>query len=213
MSPEQMHEEIGEGKRLLEAATGSAVVGFRSPGYNTSVAVSDVVRETGHLYDSSVFPCAPYYLTKAAIMGLMRLRGRRSRSVLGAPRVLAAPREPYVMDENEPHRRGQNGLRQYPVSVVTGAPLIGTAFTAMGGAASAALVHLGCRFRHHLTIEFHAVDLLGLSDDQLDPTLAVQPDLGVAVSRKREIFCRVLRILKNRTRVERLDVLTRESSE
>ncbi len=210
---EEMTGEVARGKELLEEACGAPVVGFRSPGYNTNARLAEVVRATGHRYDTSVFPCVPYYCSKAAIMGLMRLGGRRSRSILGTPKVLMAPREPYTMSSREPHQRGRDGLRQYPVSVVACLPLIGTAFTALGASVSAATVGLGCTLRRHLTIEFHAVDLLGLSDDGLDSTLAVQPDLRVSVAQKQATFRRLLAIVKERARVERLDVLTRESLE
>lgn len=192
--------EIGEGRRRLEEAAGAPVVGFRAPGYNTGAAVQAAVRASGHTYESSVFPCAPYYLAKAGVMGAMRLRGRRSRSVLGSPRVLLAPRGPYRVD----------GLAQYPISVAAGVPLIGTAFTALGRLGSLAALAVGERLLPHLTLEFHAVDLLGLRDDGLDPVLAVQPDLKVPVARKRRIFFDVLSRLRDHARIVRLDDLTAE---
>ena len=123
------------------------------------------------------------------------------------PRVLAAPRDPYDADGDEPHRRGPSGLRQYPVSVAAGVPLIGTAFTALGRAGSLAAVAAGHALRRHLTLEFHAVDLLGLRDDGLDPALAVQPDLKAPVARKRRVFRHLLRWLARRRAFVRLDSL------
>jgi peptidoglycan/xylan/chitin deacetylase (PgdA/CDA1 family) len=182
------HAEVAQGKALLEAAAQAPVVGFRAPGYNTSAALQADVLATGHTYDSSVFPCAPYYLAKAGVMGLMRVRGRTSRSVLGDPRVLLAPRRPYRGAVTDPHRRGDHGAVQFPVSVFGGVPLIGTALTAMGPQASAAVVSAARLAHPHLTLEFHAVDLLGLADDDLDPALSIQPDLRVSVARKRSTF-------------------------
>lgn len=198
--------ELAEGRRILEEASGSSVIGFRSPGYNTTSALVADVACTGHRYDSSVFPCAPYYLAKAGIMGLMRLRGRRSRSVLGEPRVLSAPRDPYRMRGDDPYRPGA-GLWQFPVAVAGGIPLIGTAFTALGRAPSVAAAKAGVRMRQHLTIEFHAVDLLSLDDDGLDPTLAVQPDLKVPVAKKRRIFRDTLAAIARKAEFVRLDSL------
>ncbi len=211
LSVAEIAEEIGEGRRRLEAAAGVPVVGFRAPGYNTNQTVMAQVIETGHRYDTSVFPCAPYYLAKAGVMGLMGLRGRRSKSVLGSPQVLFAPRDPYPMAAN-PHRRQAEGLVQYPISVALGVPLIGTAFTAMGQAATRAAVAVGLRTRRHLTVEFHAVDLMGLNEDGLDPMLGVQPDLKVPVARKHRIFAALLAQLKSQARVERLDRLAAESA-
>ncbi len=201
--------EIAMGRRLLEAAAEAPVVGFRAPGYNTSAAVMADVVASGHTYDSSVFPCAPYYAAKAGVMGWMRLRGRQSRSVLGDPTVLTAPRDPYRAAVDDPHRRG-DGLDVFPVSVVGGVPLIGTAFTALGLTGSVLALRAALATRKHVTLEFHAVDLIGLRDDGLDPALAVQPDLKTPVASKRRTFARVLSILRDRARVERMDVLAAE---
>jgi peptidoglycan-N-acetylglucosamine deacetylase len=207
MGAAERRAEVEEGRLRLERACGAPVVGFRSPGYNTTAALQADVAATGHVYDSSVFPCAPYYLAKAAVMGGMRLGGRRSRSVLGSPKVLSAPRFPYEADPEEPHRRGHRGLRQYPISVVAGAPLIGTAFTALGALGSAALGRAALAMPGHLTVEFHAADLLALGDDGLDPALAVQPDLRRPVKAKRRAFVAALAPLAARRRVVRLDAL------
>lgn len=209
ISPAERRAEIAMGRRLLEAAAEAPVVGFRAPGYNTSAEVLADVVASGHLYDSSVFPSAPYYAAKAGVLALMRLRGRRSRSVLGDPSVLLAPRDPYRAHVDDPHRKG-DGMLQYPISVAAGIPLIGTAFTHVGPAGSVAALHAGLALRKHLTIEFHAVDLIGVRDDGLDPVLAVQSDMKVPVASKRRVFARILSILRDRARVERLDILAAE---
>ena len=196
--------EIGQGRYKLEDVAQAPVIGFRAPGYNTDADLMRAVTETGHLYDSSVFPCAPYYAAKAAIMGLMSLRQRQSRSILGDPRVLIAPRIPYLMTTEDPHVRGADGLPQFPISVVGGIPLIGTAFAAMGAFAAVRIADLAARWHGHLTIEFHALDLLSLGDDGLDPALSVQPDLRVSVTRKRRIFRRVLEVVSRHSRWARL---------
>lgn len=208
LPPEERRAEVAEGRARLQHAAGVPVVGFRSPGYNTDAALQRDVVETGHVYDSSVFPCVPYYLAKATVMAGMRARGRKSLSVLGSPRVLFAPRRPYLANEANPHRAdaaAARPLRQFPISVAGGVPLIGTAFTALGRLGAEAAVALGLRLQRHLTIEFHAADLLGLRDDGLDPVLAVQPDLKVGVARKRRIFRGVLERLSRAARVRRLD--------
>lgn len=203
MKPAERIVEVGQGRYRLEMAAEAQVFGFRAPGYNTDAGLIADVKNTGHTYDSSVFPCAPYYAAKAGVMGLMQLLGRESRSILGTPKVLIAPREPYRMDPEEPHARG-DGLPQFPVSVAAGVPLIGTAFTAMGERASVAAAELGVRMRHHLTLEFHAIDLMSLADDALAPELSVQPDLRVSVAQKRRIFESVLTAVGRRAKFVRL---------
>lgn len=206
LDPDARRAEVQEGRERLEAACGAPVRGFRAPGYNTTAALLEDVAEAGHTYDSSLFPCVPYYTAKAAVMGLMRLRGRRSESVLVPPAFLLGPRAPYRIDPATPHRRG-DGLQEFPISVAAGVPLIGTAFTALGRRASVAATALGLRLNPHVTLEFHAADLLALDEDGLDPRLSVQPDLRVPVARKRRIFRDVLRYVAEHATVERLDRL------
>ncbi len=203
MAPEDRVVEVGQGRYRLEMAAEAPVFGFRAPGYNTDAGLMADVRQTGHVYDSSVFPCAPYYLAKAGVMGAMTLLGRTSRSILGSPLALTAPREPYRMSDADPHTRGE-GLTQFPIGVAAGVPLIGTAFTALGERAAVATAEVAVRLRRHVTLEFHAVDLLGLVDDTLDPRLAVQPDLRVPVAKKRRIFEAVLKTVARRAKFVRL---------
>ena len=194
MAAEDRIVEVGQGRYRLEHAAEAEVVGFRAPGYNTDAALVEDVRRTGHTYDSSVFPCVPYYGAKAAVLGLMAARGRPSQSVLGSARVLFAPRTPYRMDPEEPHTRG-DGLPQFPVTVAAGFPMLGHAFTAAGRAASVAAARLAARLYEHVTVEFHAADLLSLDEDRLDPALAVQSDLRVPLAHKRALFEAVLKVL------------------
>ena len=207
MDPVARRAEVEEGRTRLEAAAGVPVVGFRAPGYNTTADLLADVAETGHTYDSSLFPCVPYYSAKAMVMGLMRLRGRRSQSVLVPPAFLTGPRTPYRINPAVPHRRG-TGLMEYPISVAAGVPLIGTAFTAMGRRASLAATALALRLNRHVTLEFHAADLLAVKDDGLDHRLTVQPDLRVSVARKRRIYRDVLRMVAARATVRRLDEMS-----
>ena len=206
----EMYDEVATAKTLLEASSGVPVVGFRAPGYNTNASLASAVFRSGHSYDSSVFPCAPYYLAKAGVMGLMYLGGRRSRSILGDVGVLRAPADPYTMSSRDPHRPSASGGLQYPISVALGVPMLGTAFTAMGYRASTSAAALALRLRRHVTLEFHALDLLGLREDSLDPVLAAQPDLRVSVDSKEKIFRGVLERVAKGARVERMDVLASE---
>ncbi len=211
MAPEERVVEVGQGRYRLEMAANAPVTGFRAPGYNTDAGLSADVRQTGHTYDSSVFPCVPYYTAKASVMGLMRLRGRESRSILGTPKVLLAPREPYRMAKGEPHARvsmgasdNEAGLAQFPVSVAAGVPMLGGAFTTLGGLGAELAAKAAVRMRQHLTIEFHALDLLSLREDNLNPALAAQPDLRVPLAQKRAIFERVLKAVGERAQFVRL---------
>lgn len=205
--------EIIEGKRRLEEAIGTEVVGFRAPGYHTHATLHPSLIESGHRYESSAFPCAPYYLAKAVVMGGMRLVGRRSQSILGSPRILTAPRQPYLAGPVSPYRPASEleypQLAHFPIAVWWGLPLIGTLFALLGPKLSARLGAAVARdlrrAPRHLTIEFHAADLLGLEEDELDPLLRVQPDLRRRLVDKRLAFEHFLSALAREAIAVRLD--------
>jgi peptidoglycan-N-acetylglucosamine deacetylase len=64
LSPEAQHAEIAGGATAIEAATGVRPLGFRAPGYTLSSEVLKAAHDTGHSYDSSTYPAAPYYLPR-----------------------------------------------------------------------------------------------------------------------------------------------------
>ena len=82
----EMRRQVESGIVVLQGATGKRPVGFRAPGYTVTDELFSVLDECGVEYDSSVFPCPPYYFAKAAAMAGIRLRGRKSRSILGPAR-------------------------------------------------------------------------------------------------------------------------------
>ncbi|MFO0745019.1 MAG: polysaccharide deacetylase family protein [Myxococcota bacterium] len=119
-------DELGRSRAVLSEVRGSPCVGFRAPGYTMTPRVLAKVRETGYRYDSSIFPCPPYYLAKLARLGAMLVRGKRSRSIVGPPSVM--------WEERLPHRR--DGLVEIPVTVLptfptARFPIIGTSLLMM----------------------------------------------------------------------------------
>ena len=148
----------------------------------------------------------------------MKLRGVESKSILGSPALLLAPKQPYFSSESSPYRaQPKKGIPhgkqfpQYPISVWWGCPLIGTAFTALGTLGSTMVCKRAVSSLPqwgHLTLEFHAADLLSISCDALDPALAIQPDLRVSVSRKRDTFEAAIRAIMSKTQVVTLAKVT-----
>src|SRR5262249_35857960 len=112
----------------IAAAVGERPVGFRAPGYTLSAMLYQVLCDQQYRYDSSVFPAAPYYAAKAAVMGALAVLGRPSRAVLGTPKVLLAPREPYFPNPEDPYRRGGGKMLELPIATAGMArmPFIGT---------------------------------------------------------------------------------------
>jgi peptidoglycan/xylan/chitin deacetylase (PgdA/CDA1 family) len=182
----EIAEQIDRAHALVGEAAGRPPVGFRAPGYEISPQVIDILQDRGYRYDSSAFPAVPYYLAKAVVMGAMRLRGRRSGSILGRPAVLRAPRLPYRPSDRDPYRRGDLPLLEVPMAVTPWLrfPVIATYLVMappwlrrrlMAAALRAPLANL----------ELHGIDVADAEADGLPPALvARQHDLRVPLARK-----------------------------
>jgi hypothetical protein len=204
----QRQDEIRRGTAAIEQVTGSAPKGFRAPGYNVDDALLTLLRNEGYAYDSSVLPCPPYFVAKAAVMLGMRARGRQSKSILGPKEVLLAPTEPYWVGQSfwrrharrglgllprfhrrskapEPsHEPGPSPLVELPIGVVPAlrVPFIGTTLS-LAGRQTASMLARAMLVRRFVGLEFHGVDLLDQKDG-LTALAAHQPDLRVPLDRK-----------------------------
>ena len=199
---EVIAKEIARAGALISELRGQPVSGFRAPGYNMTNAVFEELREQGYRYSSSIFPCPPYYLAKAAVMASMRLRRKRSAAILGHPRVMWAPRGP--------HRR--QGLKEIPVTVLPGLrlPFIGTSLLMMGSRGYRMMRPL-LRRTSLINLEFHGIDMCDLALDDIAPELLKQPDLRHPLQVKRALFREVLSDLCNERKVCTLEELATDS--
>ncbi len=194
MASGDVADQIDLASDALERHFGVTPVGFRTPGYNLSNTILECLEARGYAYDSSVFPCPPYYLAKGVIMAGMRLLGRKSGSSMTDWRGNLAPIVPYRPAIDAFQRRDRSGntaIRELPMCVVPGVrfPIIGTSLTLIGDRGFRAAYPLLKRAHDHLNLEFHGVDLMDASDDGVTPELvAKQPDLRKPVSEKRRIF-------------------------
>jgi len=188
--------EVKGGADAIEAAVGVRPVGFRAPGYTITDQLFDVLLEAGVTYDSSVFPCPPYYLAKTAAIGLYRLRGRASRSVVDDPRVLGAPADPYRI--GRPYQRRGQGMLELPIGVtgdLTGRlPYIGTNVVLAGEYGARALTRLATA-RRFVNLELHGIDLADAREDGLEALAPHQPDLRRTAAFKRASLEAALRSL------------------
>ncbi|MFO0693034.1 MAG: polysaccharide deacetylase family protein [Polyangiales bacterium] len=173
-----LRTEIREATRRLEAAVGTRPRGFRAPGYTITDTIFDELEADGYAYDSSVFPCPAYYAAKVAAIGLHRLAGRTSRSIVDDPRVLGAPADPYRIGRPY-HARGE-GLVELPIGVTRDAtlrlPYIGTSVVLSGTAGAKALTR-AIVGRPLVNLELHGMDLADATEDDLGFLAGVQPDL------------------------------------
>lgn len=166
------------GIEAIERATGTRPTGFRAPGYTITDEVFEVLAELGVAYDSSVFPCPAYYAAKTAAIAGIRLRGRRSHSIVDDPRVLTAPADPYRV--GHPYWTKGDGLVELPIGVtreLSGRlPFIGTS-VALGGEGVARSLARGIAGRPLVSFELHGIDLADAAEDGLDWLRPHQPDL------------------------------------
>lgn len=183
LSSAEIAREVHEGARVIAEAVGKRPTGFRAPGYTVSDALFDALEDEGVIYDSSVFPCPPYYFAKAAVMAGMRLAGRSSRSILDTPRVLGAPPTPYRPGRPW-HRRGDRRFVELPIQTTPGLrlPFIGTSI-AIAGERGARWLAQRCATERFVNLELHAMDFLDAGDG-LGALAAHQRELRVPLARR-----------------------------
>ncbi len=189
----QIELELDLAAGHIERICGTSPVGFRTPGYNLDETILACLDERGYRYDSSVFPCPPYYFAKALVMAGMRLRGRSSGSSMTDPRSLLAPLQPYHPMTGRWHRPGgqQRQIVEVPMCVVPGlrVPVIGTSLALFGTRFFHAVFPLLRHFQPMLNLEFHGIDLMDEHDEGVSSELVEkQPDLRRSWQAKRAIF-------------------------
>lgn len=180
LSPARIAEEIDKAHAVIGETAGTAPVGFRAPGYEITETVLQTLVDRGYAYDSSVFPAVPYYLAKAAVMAGMRVLGRKSGSILGSPRVLRAPTDPYRPDLGSVYQPGSSPIVELPITVLpwTRIPVIGTAIVMAPEMLRQRLVASALRLPF-FNFELHGIDLADASGDAMPQDLiSKQPDLG-----------------------------------
>lgn len=218
LSSEEITEELVQAEAVLKACFGIKPTGFRTPGYNLNDRVLSCVAERGYRYDSSVFPCPPYYFAKAAVMAAMRIVGRKSGSTMTDPRNLLAPIKPYIPTRGRCFRpaKGDNGypLWELPMCVLPwlGLPIIGTSLTL-----SPSIFRWGYpllkRSQQYINLEFHGADLLGPGDPGVsDALLEKQPDLRRSVEKKTGIFTSVFEQIGENYKFVTLDTMAQALS-
>jgi peptidoglycan-N-acetylglucosamine deacetylase len=191
LDDDRIAREVEQGAADIERATGERPKGFRAPGYSLGSRVLPALINAGAVYDSSILPSPVYQGVKAAVFGWLWLRGRNSGAFLADPRETLGPRGPYRPDPISPWRRGTAGLIELPIGTVMGLPLTGGLLALAGPSRTTPLATLVSR-KGFVCLELHALDLLDIQADGLDPALAVQPDLSIAWQRKAEAirnFC------------------------
>lgn len=198
----RIEREIGDCHQALADLSGQPPAGFRGPGYEVSATLFDVLEAFGYRYDSSIFPCPPYYLAKIAVLAKMALFRQPSGAILGSPRALPAPTQPYRPNSQQPFRRGNSPVLEIPIGVTpfVRLPAIGTSLllpTPLWSGAMRSLILLGMRRQPFFNFELHGMDLLGADEDDVpEPLRSRQPDLRTPLAQRMAALDDVLEALR-----------------
>jgi hypothetical protein len=193
----ELVQEVAASFEAIRAVVGRRPAGFRAPGYVVTDAVFDALEEVGASFDSSVFPCPAYWGAKALVMGAMAVRGRASASIVGSPRALLSPLDPYV--PGRPYtRRGGRSLVEIPILVTRWGrlPVIGTTLALAGEHGARALI-AACGRPRAWNVELHAMDFLDASDGLAD-LAPHQPELRVPLAKRLRALAATVRALEDR---------------
>lgn len=163
-----LSDELARSFEILSEIRGEPCAGFRAPGYTMTPRALQAVHEAGYAYDSSIFPCPPYYLAKLAVMGLMALGGKRSQSIVGPASVM--------WDERLPHIR--DNMVELPITVLPGIrfPVIGSTVLLLKERGYGFIKKLLLEMPF-VNLELHGIEMLDEAQDGLDPILGKQSDL------------------------------------
>ncbi len=188
---EEIEKQILGGSDAIAVATGKTPTGFRAPGYTITDTVMDVLLDHGYAYDSSVFPCPAYWAAKTAAIGVYKVQGRESRSIVDTPSVLGAPTRPYFV--GRPYWRRGTGMApgrasplvELPIQVTPRfrLPVFGTPITLAGPEGAPRLVGM-CVGEPLVNLHIHGIDVL----DEFDGLAALRPhQIDVRVVKQRKL--------------------------
>jgi peptidoglycan-N-acetylglucosamine deacetylase len=181
-SPAAIAEDLRRCDSLLREL-GARPKGFRAPGYTHDRAMLMQAAGLGYAYDSSLLPSPTYYLGKLGVLGVRRLRGRKSASQTGGARSFIGPSLIHYLPEL--------GLWEVPISVsrtlrlpLIGTFLLGDSAPLLGRLQAEALRREAAQTRH-LHLELHAIDLADPEADGLDDALVKhQRELATPLERR-----------------------------
>ena len=184
-------DDLSRAHDALASIQQSDPVGFRAPGYNIDDRLLETCIALGYTYDSSVFPCPPYYGAKGMIMAAQFALGRPSRSAMTRAEALVAPLQPYRprVGGTRPMfwKRGDAPILEIPMTVIPGVrfPVIGTSLHVLRESGFDTAYKLLRRTHPMLNLEFHAIDFMDSHDPGMGALVKYQPDLNVPWETKR----------------------------
>ena len=186
-----MRDELMKTREALEAVTGREVVGYRSPNFDMDHTALRVLSECGYRYDASAYPTPLLFPARL----LLALKSRDPKAVLRLkPWPFSFGRRPSVF------RFGERTLHEFPASVTPWMrlPIYHTLRYSLTDARFESALDGFARRDEPLSYLLHGVDVLGLSEDRVDPRLAGHPGMNRPLAAKLELLERSLRSIVQR---------------
>lgn len=185
--------EVTESKQLLEDLSGARVVGFRAPSWDYRSELYTLLAASGYLYDASAFPSWMMLLYRNSV----KKRAVGSAKNVGLPPLIDLFGVP-VAHKLPP----QNGvsLVELPVSAsrLVRVPWYHTMNHLLPRPVFAMVQKMTLVRPAPVQYVLHAVDFLGLEEDQIDSRLKMHPGMSETLDRK---LARIEKVLKAVTAV------------
>lgn len=178
--------ETQDSRTALSDASASDVIGFRAPAWDVDTRILAAVRRAGYHYDASVFPSPALLTNRLAVYW----RGTRKQPFFSMDllRHAFASRHPRLCNGSA------RGLTEFPIAVTS--PLRVPVYHTMSHLTPTWLfgrvLQVAVRSRFPLCYVLHAVDLLDLHNDGVDPRLARHPGMALPLALKAPSLRRVL---------------------
>jgi hypothetical protein len=171
------------------------VVGFRAPAWDVDARVLRMIHETGYRYDASIFPTP--MLVASRIAAYRRSTGKRSILGMEILSHVLAPVHPHVPGN------GSGDLVEFPIAVTPRLRLPVYHTVAYLVPEPLFRRNLDALLRSDLPVfyEFHAADLLDLTEDGVDPRMDRHPGMREPLERKRSRLRKILRTIAAARRV------------
>jgi peptidoglycan/xylan/chitin deacetylase (PgdA/CDA1 family) len=187
--------EIFGSKRILEELTGESIRGFRAPSWDYGSELYTMLSAAGYRYDASAFPSWMMLLYRLSVK--KRAVGDAKKVSMPPLSELFGPPAPYEITRTDGGR-----FIELPVSTAIGlrVPWYHTMNHLLPRPVFEMVQRLTLARRAPVQYVLHAVDFLGLVEDDIDRRLAVHPGMGESLPEK---FARIERVLQAVTAVRR----------
>jgi peptidoglycan-N-acetylglucosamine deacetylase len=183
-------QQLAGSRRALETALGIEVSGFRAPDWSVGRRVISMLAATGYRYDASLMPSPVLTVGR----GVLALRAHRPQDLLALRLPASMRRQPFTW------RARGGSVVELPVTVTRGLrlPVYHTLRYVTGEARFVAALDALAARGESLSYPIHAIDALGLVEDDIDRRLLGHPGMSLALGRKLELLDRTLAAIAER---------------